>query len=288
MSDPNNRKLFITGGSGFLGRRTAAYFASLGYQVYAPTHKELDITDVSALDRWFSENLPDAVIHTAAVSDTGICQRMPEWSQTINVTGTVNLAKVCKTYGAKLVICSSDQVYFGSIVPGPHAESEPLSPGNVYGCQKLRAEEQCLDLLPQTVCLRLSWMYARDRAEGEKGDFLSNLKAALADPSLPLSWPVYDRRGLTDAAYVIRNLPKTLDLPGGVWNFGSANDLTTFDTVRILLENHPALERLIPNAEAFRDHPRDLTMDQTRLNAAGICFPTTLEALQCAFREEIL
>ena len=287
-SGNKTRKLLITGGSGFLGRRTAAYFSSLGHQVYTPSHKELDITDDSALDRWFSENLPDGVIHTAAVSDTGVCQKNPEWSETINVTGTVNLAKICKKYGTKLVSCSSDQVYFGSTEAGPHKEAEPLSPGNVYGCQKLRAEELCLEILPKTVCLRLSWMYARDRAEGEKGDFLSNLKAALTDPSLPLSFPVHDRRGLTDVADVIKNLPKALELPGGAWNFGSANGLTTFDTVRILLDNHPAPERLTPNEEAFRDHPRDLTMDQTKLNAAGIFFPTTLEALQSAFREEML
>ena len=276
-------KLLITGGSGFVGRRAVAHFQTLGHDVFAPGHQALDITDDAALDGWFREHRPDGVIHTAAVSDTGICQKNPERSETINVTGTVNLAKACKTYGAKLVICSSDQVYFGSTVPGPHAESEPLWPGNVYGCQKLRAEEQCLTILPETVCLRLSWMYARDRAEGEKGDFLSNLQAALADPNLPLSWPVHDRRGLTDVSDVVRNLPKALALPGGVWNFGSANDRSTFDTVRALLEHHPALEWLTPNLDAFRDNPRDLTMDQRKLNAAGICFPTTLEALQNAF-----
>ena len=81
----------------------------------------------------------------------------------------------------------------------------------------------------------------------------------------------------------MKNLPKALELPGGVWNFGSANDLTTFDTVRVLLADHPALQRLLPNEEAFRDNPRDLTMDQTKLDAADIRFPTTLEGLQNAF-----
>lgn len=272
-------KLLITGGSGFLGRRTWAYFASMGAEVFAPGHKELDITDAAGLREWFHANRPQGVIHTAAVSDTGLCQKNPQWSEAINVTGTVNLATVCREYGAKLVICSSDQVYFGSSVPGPHREDEALTPGNVYGCQKLRAEEQCLQILPQTVCLRLSWMYARDRVPGEKSDFLSSLKAALADASLPLSWPVYDRRGLTDVADVVKNLPKALALPGGVWNFGSANNLSTYDTVRVLLQDHPALDRLTPNEEAFRGNPRDLTMDLAKLHAAGIHFPTTLEAL---------
>ena len=106
-------------------------------------------------------------------------------------------------------------------------------------------------------------------------------------PTKPGSWPVHDRRGLTDVADVIENLPKTLALPGGVWNFGAPNGQSTYDTVKALLEAlnlEPALERLVPNREAFADHPRDITMDQSKLNAAGISFPTTAEGLCRAFR----
>lgn len=112
-------KLLITGASGFLGKRTAAYFEKMGYIVLTPAHSQLDITDVENVRTWFRENRPEAVIHTAAVSDTGLCQQKPEWSECINVTGSVNLAESCREFGSKLVICSSDQVYFGSVLPGP-------------------------------------------------------------------------------------------------------------------------------------------------------------------------
>lgn len=280
-------KLLVTGASGFLGRRAAAYFETLGCQVFAPTHGQLDITE--DLREWFRENRPDAVIHTAAISDTGLCQQRPQWSEVINVTGSVNLAKACREVGAKLVICSSDQVYFGSSVPGPHREEEVVSPGNVYGCQKLRAEQECLAVLPETVCLRLSWMYAQDSFPGERGHFLRMLIQALEDKSKPLIWPVYDRRGLTDAAYVVKNLPEALKLEGGIWNFGSENDSSTYDTVKSFLEElgmEEALRRLMPNEEAFAEHPRDISMDLTKLNAAGIFFPNTKEGLTLALQTE--
>lgn len=283
-------KLLITGGSGFLGRRTAAYFKALGWQVMAPGHGQLDITEEDSLRAWFREHLPEAVIHTAAISDTGLCQREPEWSERINVTGAINLAKVCRECGAKLVICSSDQVYAGSTFPGPHRESEMLVPGNVYGRQKLRAEQRCLEMLPETVCLRLSWMYSRKELPGDHGHFLATMKAALADDSKPFAWPVHDRRGLTDVETVLRNLPAALKLEGGCWNFGSENDSTTYAVVKTVLEElgmEQALKRLRPNEEAFADNPRDISMDSGKLNTAGICFPTTKESL-CLALEAVL
>ena len=282
-------KLLVTGGSGFLGRRTAAYFGNLGYRVLTPSHDGLDITDRDAVKNWFRENQPEAVIHTAAVSDTGLCQRQPEWSEKINVAGCIHLAESCREAGAKLVICSSDQVYSGSTVPGPHREEEILTPNNIYGCQKLRAEQQCLEILPEAVCLRLSWMYSAVSFPGEHGHFLSNLKSAMADPEKPLTWPIHDRRGLTEAETVVKNLPAALKLPGGAWNFGAENHTSTYDTVKELLarlDMTAALERLIPNETAFADNPRDISMDPARLKAAGIDFPATLEGLILAMKKE--
>ena len=282
-------KLLVTGGSGFLGRRTAAYFASLGHRVLSPSRKALDITDAASVRAWFRENRPDAVIHTAAVSDTGLCQQRPEWSETINVEGCVHLVQSCREFGAKPVICSSDQVYSGSTVSGPHREDEVLTPGNVYGDQKLRAEQHCLEILPETVCLRLSWMYSTVSFPGEHGHFLTALEAALADETKPLTWPVHDRRGLTDAEAVVNNLPQALRLPGGVWNFGSENTENTYETVKCLLETlgrETALARLTPNETAFAQNPRNITMDLTKLRAAGITFPTTPEGLVRALKKE--
>ena len=281
-------KLLVTGGTGFLGKRTAAYFRTLGWQVLAPAHDHLDITDPTQVRQWFRENTPDAVIHTAAVSDTGLCQREPEWSERINVTGPVNLAEACREYGAKLVLCSSDQVYSGSPLPGPHRETEALLPNTVYGSQKLRAEKQCLDLLPETVCLRLSWMYSRNTLPGDHGHFLATMKAALSDEAQPLTWPIHDRRGLTDVEDVVRNLPAALELPGGAWNFGCENDSSTYLTVKALLEElglDSALRRLRPNEATFSQNPRDISMDLNKLHSAGIMFPTTRAALAFALKE---
>lgn len=284
-------KLLLTGGSGFLGRRAAACFEKLGFQVLSPSHRELDMTDGAAVRSWFRENKPEAVLHTAAISDTGLCQRNPEWTETVNVAGSVNLAHCCRAFGGRLVLCSSDQVYSGSLLPGPHREEEPVAPNNVYGNQKLRAEQRCLEILPETVCLRLSWMYSAVRFPGEHGHFLTALKAALADPQQPLTWPVHDRRGITDVDAVVKNLPSALELPGGVYNFGSENNANPYETVKEILtalSMTEALARLVPNEEAFAESPRDISMDTAKIRKDGIFFPTTREGLLSALKKEAI
>lgn len=275
-------KLLITGAGGFLGRRAAVHFSSLGYEVLTPTRSELDITDRTAVDDWFRNHHPQAVLHCAAVSDTGACQRDPDGTAIINVQASVNLAEACRQYGAKFLFCSSDQVYAGSPLPGPHSEAEPLSPGNVYARQKLLAEQLCHATCPDTVSLRLSWMYSVQCLPGEHGHLMTSLSAALKDPALPLTWPVYDHRGITDVDSVIRNLPAALELPAGVYNFGAENDRNTFHTIQAVfteLELQDALARLAPNRQAFAESPRDIRMDGAKAAAHGIFFESTRAGL---------
>lgn len=111
---------------------------------------------------------PDILIHTAAISDVGACEQNPEHSELVNVDGVRNLAVICQKIGSRFLFCSSDQVYTGNGVKEPHREEEALSPLNVYGRQKVRAEEEAIQVHPDTVALRLSWMFAADFREGKE------------------------------------------------------------------------------------------------------------------------
>lgn len=280
--------ILITGSRGFLGRRAAVAFAELGYRVLTPSHGELDITDRSAVGHWFHQNLPQAVLHCAAVSDTGACQQDPKGTALVNITGSEHLAQACMECGAKLIFCSSDQVYAGAPLPGPHAEKEVLTPGNVYGRQKMLAEQKCLDQLPETVCLRLSWMYDTVFLPAEHGHLLTSLKNTLSDESLSLTWPIHDRRGITDVNAVVKNLEQAIFLPGGVYNFGSENDTDTYHTLQAVFTElglHCALERLMPNRQAFAHSPRDIRMDGSLAATHGILFPTTADGLISALQK---
>src|SRR5690348_13046875 len=57
-------RVLLTGGSGFVGQHLLAGLRDR-YDIVAPRHAELDITDSSAVDRYFTTHTFDAVIHAA-------------------------------------------------------------------------------------------------------------------------------------------------------------------------------------------------------------------------------
>lgn len=273
------KKLLITGASGFLGGRAVRFYDGT-YDIYAPSHSELDITDEKSVYALFDTVKPDFVIHSAAISDVGMCEKEPEMSWKINVDGSRNLAAASARFRSKCLFCSSDQVYFGSSLKEAHKEDETVHPANIYGQEKKQAEEECLEANPSCIVLRLSWMYDTAALHGkEHGDFFRTLVSGLRSSSV-LSYPVHDIRGITDVNEVIQNFGKAWELDGGIYNFGSPNDKNTYDTVHAMFTLLGwDTGRLAKNEETFASNPRNISMCPNKLKDNGIVFSSTLDAL---------
>ncbi|MBQ7840968.1 MAG: NAD(P)-dependent oxidoreductase [Lachnospiraceae bacterium] len=273
------KRMLVTGASGFLGSRIVDFFQEK-YEIYAPRHQEMEITDEEKVMQVLEKYKPDIVIHCAAISDVGQCEKEPEKSWKINVDGSINIARAAGKIQAKCILCSSDQVYFGSSVKEAHKEEETLQPCNVYGQEKLRAEQECLKVNPDCVLLRLSWMYdTKTMCDGEHGDFIKTLFLNIRNAE-PLSYPVHDRRGITDVNEVLQNLEKTFEIPGGVYNFGSPNDLDTYTTVGEAFKNAGLdAKNLQKNELAFQSNPRNLSMCQEKAFNCGIVFSSTVSGV---------
>lgn len=58
------KKVLITGGSGFVGRNLRESLSGK-YELFAPSHKELELLDYDALDRYVTEHQIDVIVHGA-------------------------------------------------------------------------------------------------------------------------------------------------------------------------------------------------------------------------------
>jgi NADH dehydrogenase len=125
-------RLFVTGGSGFLGRRIVAAAADAGHEVTVLTRREAvhdmpghvtvvrgDVTDTGAFPQRLRDATPEVVIHAAAI----IPNDDPHLTF-VNVTGTANVVSALEQAGTRprMVFVSSFAVE--DVPPTPYSESK--------------------------------------------------------------------------------------------------------------------------------------------------------------------
>ena len=275
------KKILITGSSGFLGSRLA-YYLKEKYELLLPSHAELNVSREEAVRAYMEEHRPDVAIHCAALSNTWFCEQHKVESHKVNVQGTVRIAKACKLTGAKLVFMSSDQVYNATPLPGLLKEEEVLQPVNIYGQHKLECEQRAQWNLPESVGLRLTWMYdLPDSHMKLNSNILVNLQKAYNDGNT-INAATHEYRGVTYVWDVVRNIEKAISLPGGIYNFGSGNTLNSYELHLKAAELMGLKESetwIIPDNERFHDEPRNLTMDCSLIKEHGIHFCDSVEGI---------
>ena len=203
----------------------------------------------------------------------------------VNVQGVAHMAEAAQRYGCKLVWFSSDQVYNGNTELGPLTEDLAVCPENHYGRHKLLAEEEALRRCPDSVALRATWMYdVRREGMPTHNNFVLNIEEALLGHA-PLRMATREFRGITWVDEVVRNIPHTLDLPGGVYNFGAENNLNTYDTTRAYLDmmQCSTLDVVMPDNKRFAEHVRNISISMHKATVASdgaIRFASTVEGLR--------
>lgn len=158
-------RVLITGATGFLGTAMQERVppgiepVAMGF---SRGERSLDVTDQAAVGRALDRFRPDAVVHLAAVSVTADADADPTRADSVNVAGSLIVARATARRDIRLVALSSDVVFDGR--HAPYAEEAPTNPVNAYGASKRAGEAAILAEHPAPLVLRTGVLVGRDRA----------------------------------------------------------------------------------------------------------------------------
>ncbi len=156
--------VLLTGGLGYIGSHTCVELLNAGHQAVIadnlsnsrvtvldsiekitgkrPKFYEIDVCDRDAVERVFSENEIDAVIHFAGLKAVGESCRIPLRYYRNNLDTTLTLLETMGKHGCTRLVFSSSATVYGPNNPVPYFEEMPANLAtNPYGWTKAMIEQ---------------------------------------------------------------------------------------------------------------------------------------------------
>jgi len=158
-------RVLVTGGAGLLGTNCALQLRDECSIILGLNNRQIRIDGVEchkialgsrsvlAKDLW--KLRPDLVIHAAGITDVDRCEREPGIAFDVNVSGSVNVARACRSIKVPLVHVSTDHLFNGN--KAFVRETQTPAPLNIYGKTKAHAEEAIMDANPSALIVRTNF-----------------------------------------------------------------------------------------------------------------------------------
>lgn len=284
------KKLLVTGASGFLGwnlcqlakQEWCVYGTYFSHSLEIPGVNllKVDLTDFQEIKFIFQKIQPAAVIHTAAQSSPNFCQSYPDESHSINVTASCNIAGLCADDAIPCAFTSTDLVFNG--LNPPYKETDPVSPVNLYGEQKVMAEEGMLEHYPMTAICRMPLMFGM--AVPPAASFIQPFIQTLRE-SKELNLFTDEFRTPVSGKTAGQGLLLALEKVQGRIHMGGKERVSRYDFCRLLVE---MLQLPAAGLKACRQQdvkmaaprPPDVSLDSSMAFSLGYAPPSLKEELK--------
>lgn len=275
-------KTLVLGASGQLGQCLKAVASNRNIDTLDfPYESAANILDVEKLRALFAEKNPAYVINCAAYTAVDKAEDEVDLCRLINKQGALNVALLCKEFGAKLIHVSTDFVFEGAI-PELLKEEDVAEPINIYGLTKLEGETDIIDNLSEHYIIRTSWLYSEYANNfvktmlklGADRDELSIIADQIGSPTYAI-----------DLAGVILDVIASGKTEYGVYHYSNEGSISWFDFAKGIFDisNTEVKVNPIPTSAypTKATRPKFSVMDKTKIKTTfGIDVPYWRDSLQ--------
>lgn len=151
-------KVLVTGYNGQLGYDVVKRLWELDIESKGVDVADFDLTNKEEVQAYIRQYNPDVVVHCAAYTAVDKAEDEKELCYAINVSGTRDIAEVCKELNAKMVYISTDYVFDGE-GEEPFEVDSPVGAKNQYGLTKYQGELEVQKYLDKYFIVRVSWVF---------------------------------------------------------------------------------------------------------------------------------
>lgn len=159
------RNILVTGANGQLGKELKKLSSSYphpeagGFEFTFLSREDLPIHHFEMVRDYFKVYKPDYLINCAAYTAVDRAEQEKDLAFQVNAEAVGVLAAVCKENDCRFIHISTDYVFDGTATE-PYKEDSPANPQSVYGASKLEGERQAMQLNPESIIIRTSWVYS--------------------------------------------------------------------------------------------------------------------------------
>lgn len=151
------QRIMLLGASGQVGQALQAETLPPHWELGLYGHKELDITNHSAVRDAVQSYRPALIVNAAAMTAVDKAEQDEDAAMAVNFAGPAMLAAQASALDIPLIHLSTDYVFDGDM-DRPYLPDDPMNPLNAYGRSKLMGEEAVRHELAWHVILRISWV----------------------------------------------------------------------------------------------------------------------------------